>query len=96
MWVFAVKSTYSGIRVASGCLVQDFHQKVEFGALQECQMFIRHSILVLVNEALGFVLNIQCIMGNCKGIVGETRLLEVVFEVGAVEVGIQFLYKALI
>lgn len=88
--------TYSRVGVTSSCFVQYFNQEIEIGALQKYQVFIRYSILVLVNETLSFVLNIQSIVSNCECIVGETRLFEVVFEVWTFEIGVQFLHKALI
>lgn len=59
-------------------------------------MLVRYSVLVLVHKSIRFVLNFMGIMHDCKCIVREPRLFEVILIRRRAESGVQFIAESLI
>lgn len=91
-----VMNIYRGRRIGISSLVKDLSQKLKVWWVQEGQMLIRNSILVLVNKVLGFILDIMSVMGYCESLIWKTRLLEEIIVFRLVKVGVELLTKALI
>lgn len=91
-----VRVPYRWWGISQGSFFQNFSQELKLRVLQQLEVFIRYSILVLIQKSIRFVLNIVCIMNDCKGCIRKAWLLEVVFERRSIKVGVQLVTVRLI